>query len=122
MATRKNVMIVEDEAITAMYLQKEISGMGLNVCCVADTGRKAIDYASSNQVDVILMDIRLKDNIDGINAAMIINNNIPVIFHTAFADEETMARASQTRPVAILEKPASLAQIRESISRALKKN
>jgi len=114
-----NIMIVEDEAITALYLEKELSGMGLNVCCVADTGAKAIEFATKHAVDVILMDVRLKDNIDGVRAAEVINQGIPVIYHTAFADEETLTRASRTKPVAILEKPASIHLIRETIAKAL---
>lgn len=117
---RKRVMIVEDEAITAMYLENELSSMGLHVCCVADTGRKAIDYAATHrEIDVILMDIRLKDDIDGINAAQMINRNIPVIFHTAYADNETMERAGKLNPVAVLEKPAPISVIRTTIAKAL---
>lgn len=120
---RKNIMIVEDEAITAMYLAKEISGMGLNVCYVADSGRKAVDYASTHEeIDVILMDVRLKDDLDGISAAQMINNNIPVIFHTAYADGITMERAGKLNPVAVLEKPAPMAVIRKTIAQALTKN
>lgn len=117
---RKRVMIVEDEAITAMYLENELSSMGLHVCCVADTGRKAIDYAATHrEIDVILMDIRLKDDIDGINAAQMINRNIPVIFHTAYADNETMERVGKLNPVAVLEKPAPISVIRTTIAKAL---
>ncbi len=118
---RKNIMIVEDEAITALYLERELSGMGLHVCCVADTGKKAVDYAATHrEIDVILMDVRLKDDIDGINAAQMINRNIPVIFHTAYADQDTMERAGRLNPVAVLEKPAPLTVIRQTIAKALR--
>ncbi len=121
---RKNIMIVEDEAITAMYLEKEISGMGLNVCFIADSGRKAVDYAASHLkgIDVILMDVRLKDDMDGISAAQQINHDIPVIFHTAYADNDTLERAGRLNPVAVLEKPAPISVIRTTIAKALDKN
>lgn len=116
----KNVLIVEDEAITALFLEHLVQEMGLDVCHVSDTGRDAVDYATKNPVDVILMDIRLKDDVDGITAAMTIQDlSIPVIFHSAYVDETTRARALSANPVAILEKPASPDVLKSTVSRAI---
>lgn len=118
MTGRNKVMIVEDEAVTAMVLEHLVSELGLDVCHIADTGRGAIEYASKYEIDAILMDIRLKDEIDGITAADEIDRGIPVIYHSAYIDSETLERARKTNPVAILEKPATENQIKTSIARA----
>jgi two-component system response regulator len=113
------VLIVEDEAITALMLRTEVTELGLEVIDVADTGKSAIASARRQRPDAILMDIRLKDEVDGIEAAKIINDNIPVIYHTAFVDAATRDRAMTTKPVDFLEKPATSTQIASSLAKAL---
>lgn len=120
--TQYRIMIVEDEAVTALAMSRLVQELGVVVCHIADTGREAIDYAAHSPIDAILMDIKLKDDIDGITAAREIGSGVPVIYHSAYIDEQTLIRARETNPVAILEKPASAMQIQESIEHAMKKN
>jgi CheY-like chemotaxis protein len=119
---KRKVMIVEDEAVTAMIMERLVQELGLDVCHVADTGRGAIDYAAKYSVDAILMDIKLNDDIDGITAALEINRGIPVIYHSAYIDDATLKRARETNPIAILEKPASETQIKSSVDKAVSRN
>jgi CheY-like chemotaxis protein len=100
-------LIVEDEAIVALALQSNLEKRGYAVIATIDTGEKAIHKASSENPDLILMDIRLKGTLDGIEAAARIHAvlDIPVIFLTAYADEEKMERAKLTLPFGYLLKP-----------------
>ncbi|TVM15632.1 response regulator [Oceanidesulfovibrio indonesiensis] len=115
----KNVMIVEDEAITALYLERNIARLGYDVCHVTDTGEDAISYAREHDIDCIIMDIRLKGAMDGIDAAAIINRGIPVIYYSAFVDAETMGRVQSQPHSAFLEKPAPFEMIARSIESAV---
>ncbi len=110
---KKRIMIVEDEAISAMLLRKRCEEWGWEVVGVEGTGRGAISLAARVHLDAILMDIRLKDEIDGIEAARTINCNIPVIFHTAYTDEITRRRAEKLSPTGFLEKPVRDSQLSE---------
>lgn len=110
------VLIVEDEAITAMMLKQSLIASGFEVLGVAATGEDAIIAAKKSPPDLVLMDIRLADGIDGITAAVTINNNIPIIFMTAFVDKVTITRAREIRPVAILEKPLNMTELVSLIS------
>lgn len=110
------ILIVEDEAITAMMLKQSLTTSGFEVLGVAATGEDAIIAAKKSQPDLVLMDIRLADDIDGITAAVTINNNIPIIFMTAFVDKVTITRAREIRPVAILEKPLNMTELVSLIS------
>lgn len=115
----KTVMIVEDEALTAMMLQHNIELFGWRVVAVEDTGRGAIESARRHHPDAILMDICLADEIDGIEAARIINNGIHIIFHTAYADEKTRSRAMAIHPEAYLEKPADDSRLQQVLTSTL---
>ena len=110
------ILIVEDEAITAMMLKQSLIASGFEVLGVAATGEDAIIAAKKSPPDLVLMDIRLADGIDGITAAVTINNNIPIIFMTAFVDKVTITRAREIRPVAILEKPLNMTELVSLIS------
>ena len=102
---QKCIMIVEDEAIAAMLLSERIQEWGWKVAGIEGTGRGAISMAADLHPDVILMDIRLKDDVDGIEAARSIGSNIPIIFFSAYTDEATRQRAAELNPRAFLKKP-----------------
>lgn len=116
---RARILIAEDEAIAALYLRRVIEGMGHDVVAVVGKGRAAVDAASEHAVDMLLFDIRLADDMDGIDAARQINHGIPVIFHTAFSDDETMARVHELNPVAVLQKPIAIPRLHDAVARAL---
>jgi CheY-like chemotaxis protein len=100
-------MIVEDEAIPAMMLGRWMKQWGWEVAGIEATGRGAVDLAARTRIDAILMDIRLNGELDGIDAARLINGSIPVIFTTAQSDESTRQRAEALRPFAFLIKPVA---------------
>lgn len=101
------ILIVEDEGIQAMNTKLTLLRMGFEVLPIAMSGNSAVELAQKHKPDLILMDIRLRGRMDGIEAASIIKKSspVPVIFVSAYADEQTMQRAHQTAPAAFLEKP-----------------
>ncbi|TAL32960.1 MAG: response regulator [Spirochaetes bacterium] len=116
---RKKIKIleVEDEAITAFLLAKELSECGYEVASRVPTGEKAIVTAREFKPDIILMDIRLAGKIDGIDAAIRIKaeSDIPVIFITGYEDREMRERAVAIKPWGIFIKPVEIIELRKSI-------
>lgn len=105
--TKAKIMIVEDEAITGKEIQVSLESMGYTVTSVEKTGEQAVQKADQNRPDIILMDIRLKGQMDGIEAAEIIRSrfDIPSVFLTAYADEKTLERAKLVMPFGYILKP-----------------
>jgi PAS domain S-box-containing protein len=119
--TKAKLMIVEDEAIIAMEIESQLQSLGYEVTSVIDTGEKAIEKAEEDKPDIILMDIRIKGEMDGIEAAEVIRNKfgIPVIFSTAFADEDRLNRAKLTQPFGYLLKPIQERDLKVTLEMAL---
>ncbi len=101
------IQIVEDEAIIALEIENQLQLLGYDVTSTVDTGEKAIDKAEEDKPDLILMDIRLKGKMDGIEAADEIRNRfgIPVIFSTAYLEGKRIERAKITMPFGYVLKP-----------------
>ncbi len=101
------ILIVEDEAIVAESIASKLRKFGYQVAGPVPTGEEAIRIAGEVRPDVILMDIHLAGMIDGIDAADDITGryHIPVIFLTAYADDQTLERAKEARPFGYLIKP-----------------
>jgi len=101
------VLIVEDEAITAESIAGKLRKQGYTVLDIVDDGNQAIQCAGTQHPDIILMDIMLKGEMDGISAAETIDEewHIPVIYMTAFADVPTVERAKHTYPFGYVVKP-----------------
>jgi diguanylate cyclase (GGDEF)-like protein/PAS domain S-box-containing protein len=118
-----SILIVEDEAIVALDLQYQLEEMGYAVCGIADNGRDAIDLARTRHPALVLMDIVIKGEMDGIKAAQHIGHElrIPVIFLTAYSDMPTVKRAAETAPYGYLTKPFQLHELRAAIEVALYK-
>jgi len=106
-ASTLNVMVVEDEHIVARDIQGTLRDIGYAASCVAASGEGAVEQAEANQPDVVLMDIRLEGEMDGIEAADQITKrfDVPVIFLTAFADDSLVERAKTVRPYGYIMKP-----------------
>jgi len=117
------ILLVEDVKIISMVIQDRIEGMGHAVCGTAATGQEAIEQAEAKQPDVVIMDITLKGKMDGIEAASRIRERygIPVIYLTAYDDEETRKRAMATDPVAYLVKVFEDIDLQSAIEKALRK-
>ena len=105
--TTPRILVVEDEAIVAMDLQSRLIALDYEVVGLAASGEEAIDKAEKTQPDLALMDIRLKGDMDGIEAAQQLRDrfSIPVVYTTAYADEETLRRAKLTEPFGYILKP-----------------
>jgi PAS domain S-box-containing protein len=118
---KTRILIVEDEAIIAMEIESQLHGLGYQVTSIVDTGEKAIKKAEEDRPDIILMDIRIKGEMDGIDAAEEIRNRfgIPVIFSTAYLDEERIERAKITMPFGYVLKPVQERDLKVTIEMAL---
>lgn len=114
---KAKILIVEDEVIVALDLEGKLKKLGYTVCAIASTGREAVDKAASNYPDLVLMDISLKGNISGIEAAREIFAcfNIPIIYLTANADDSTFEKAKTTRPLGYLLKPFKERELKYTI-------
>ncbi|MCJ7600098.1 MAG: ATP-binding protein [Desulfobulbaceae bacterium] len=120
---RKKIMLVEDEAVTALDLESNMIKLGYEVPAVVASGEEAVRKAAELHPDLILMDIILVGPMDGIEAAdeILKSNAIPIIFLTAYADAETIRRAKATEPFGYLSKPCNYATIKSTIEVALYK-
>lgn len=122
--SKTRILIVEDEIVIAECLRKNLVEMGYVVCSVALSGAEAITTAKKLRPDVILMDIKLNGQMDGIEAAKRIREYVdsPVIYLTAYADEEILQRAKATEPFGYLVKPHGDKELQASIEMALHKH
>jgi PAS domain S-box-containing protein len=119
-----NILIVEDEKIVALDIKRRLLNLDYSVCAIASTGEEAIEDAKNSMPDLVLMDIMLKGDMDGIEAAEIIKKryNIPIVFLTASSDEKTIQRAKTTEPYGYILKPFELRDLRSTIEIALYKS
>jgi DNA-binding NarL/FixJ family response regulator len=117
------ILIVEDEMIIGWDLRNRINAMGYQVIGVFSTGTEAFHATKNLHPDLILMDIRIKGSIDGIELARLIQSHhrIPIIFLTGQADHATVLRAKQIGPAGYLCKPFGDQELRDSIQSALKR-
>jgi len=115
------VLVVEDERLIAQDLQRRLGRLGYPVCGVVSSGEEAIDKAESQRPTVILMDIVLQGQMDGIEAADLIRTtfDIPIIYITAYGDEPTVRRANMARPSDYLVKPFNDHQLEAALEHAL---
>lgn len=121
---KTNVLIVEDEGIVAKDIQHSLKKLGYNVSGICSNGEKAISTASREKPDIVLMDIMLQGEMSGIEAANEIRKkyNIPVVYLTAYADENTLSKAKVTEPYGYIIKPFKEIDIHTSIEMALYKH
>ncbi|HEY9670659.1 MAG TPA: ATP-binding protein [Waterburya sp.] len=118
---KAKLLIVEDEEIVAFDLESTLKDLDYQVLAVVASGEDAITSAAQVQPDLVLMDIRLKGSMDGIEAAHEIRNrfNIPVIYLTAYADLNTLDRAKISEPFGYLVKPFKEQELQMTVEIAL---
>ena len=118
------IMIVEDETIIAMELEAKLKLMGYDVCGKARNFDTAIKMAEEKHPDLILMDINLGSGKNGIETAGKIREtmDIPVIFLTAYSDDETIQMAKESGPYGYLTKPLKESELKPSIEMAIEKH
>ena len=119
--TPATILVVEDEGIVAQEIKSRLEKSGYTVCAVAHDGNTAIARADEMQPDLVLMDIRLKGEMDGIEAAGIIGERfgIPVVYLTAYTDPDTLERAKVKDPFGYVVKPFETRSLIVSIEIAL---
>ncbi len=118
------ILIVEDEQIVAKNIEKRLTAAGYQVVASVSTGEEAIEKVKDLSPDIILMDIKLKGKLDGIETADILRKDyqLPVIFLTSYTDEETFQRAKDTEPFGYLIKPFDTRDLNRAVELALYKN
>ena len=121
MPERIHVMIVEDESIVAMDLAAGLEHDGYVVAGIADNYEEAVKMFSAVQVDILLMDIHIHGDKDGVDtaAALMKIRPVPLIYLTAFTDAATIERVKHTNPSAFLTKPYNIENVRIAIDLAL---
>lgn len=116
-----NILVCEDEGIVAREIQSTLERYGYNVVGRAGSGEEAIRLASENTPDLALMDINLPGSLDGIATAQFLKEhyNVPVVYLTAYGDDETFSEAKQTQPLGYLLKPFREDELHTTIEAAL---
>jgi two-component system, response regulator PdtaR len=118
---KPQILIVEDEAFIAQDIRQRLQGLGY--CVVAYTGQaeEAVRMARDLKPDLVLMDVMLADEMDGIQAAKQIRklHQIPVVYLTAYSDRETLERAKLTEPFGYILKPFESRDLESTIEMAL---
>lgn len=119
-----NILVVEDESIVAKDIQVCLRKLGYNVIGICSTGEDAVQKALDARPDLIMMDIMLKGEMSGIQAAAAIrkDHDIPVIFLTAYTDRDTVDKAKETEPYGYIIKPFKEIDIQTAIEIALYKH
>lgn len=115
------VMIVEDEAITAMATGAMLKRLGHQVLAAVGTGQEAINAFRRQRPDLVLMDIRLDGDLDGIETAKLLrrDSDVPVVFVSAFVDDGTRNRAAEAKPFDFLPKPLDEYDLQALLKRLL---
>lgn len=121
---RAKILIVEDESIVALNIKNRLEKLGYAVVATISSGEVAIQTAAETSPDLVLMDIKLKGKIDGIEAATTIRSQlqIPVVYLTAYADDETLNRAKLAEPYGFILKPFESRDLCTAIEIALYKH
>ena len=119
-----NVLIVEDESIVAMDLRHRLENFGYTVAGHAISGKRALELADEKKPEIILMDIHLKGDLDGIQTAEIIKerHDIPILYLTAYSDQQTLDRAKVTEAFGYILKPYHERELLSNIEMALYKH
>jgi CheY-like chemotaxis protein len=121
MRDSSHILIVEDERLVARYLERRLRRLGYTVVALAATGPEAIYQALEHRPDLVLMDIRLQGEMDGIDAAAFIRThlNLQIVYMSAYVDQATLTRAQATNPAAFLRKPFSEFTLQQTLQQVL---
>ncbi|MES3007849.1 MAG: EAL domain-containing protein [Pseudomonadota bacterium] len=122
--SNEKVLVVEDENIVALDLKRRLKKLGYDVIGMASNANRALNLVEEHVPDIVLMDIHIQGNTDGIEIARILYEkySIPVIFLTAYSEEATLLRAKKSKPYGYLLKPFSERELHAGIQVALEKS
>ncbi len=123
-STGARVLIVEDEAIIAADLKAILEELGYVIPGIASSGVSALQLAATQSADLVLMDIRIKGKIDGIQTANQLQerHQLPVVYLTAHTDDATLERARATAPFGYVTKPITPGGIKAAVAVALERH
>src|SRR5262244_2800845 len=115
------ILIVEDERIIAADLRRHVTRLGYEVVGMVGSGAAAIEQAQTLRPDLVLMDIGLPGGMDGLEAAGSIWDalQIPVVYVTAYVDEQTLGQARTPAPLLVVRKPFDVRQLQTTLGHAL---
>lgn len=118
----RRILIVEDEALTALDMASELEDHGYHIVGTAATSAAALDLARRTAPDLVLLDITLRGTVDGIETGRVIRElGLPFVYVTAHADSPTMRRAQELNPRGYLLKPFTPKQLTAAVEAALAK-
>jgi DNA-binding NarL/FixJ family response regulator len=118
---KRSVLVVDDEFLIAQGLRLQVEGMDMAVCATAATADDAVALAQAHRPEIVLMDVRLHGDKDGVDAALAIHDTVgsKVIFITGSREQSTLDRIQMDHPAGVLFKPISERQLRTAIDAAL---
>jgi CheY-like chemotaxis protein len=121
MKNSAHILIAEDERLVARDLERRLQRLGYTVVALAATGCDAIHQAVEHRPDLVMMDIHLRGEMDGIEAAGFIRSrlNTRIVYMSAYSDQTTLARAQSTDPAAFLEKPFNDCNLQRTLQQVL---
>jgi len=121
MKAKTNILIVEDERIVARDIQRTLEDLGYDVSAIVASAKEAFEEVENNKPELILMDIKISGDIDGVETARQVRAryDIPIIFLTALSDEKTLQRAKITEPFGYIYKPAEEKELQATIEMAI---
>lgn len=122
-SSNPRVLIVEDETLIAEELRERLSRLGITVIAAVSSGEEGVEIATSERPDLVLMDIRLSGQKDGVQAAREIREqvDIPIVYLTAHSDRRTVERANKTDHDGFILKPFLKKELQSTIEVALKR-
>ncbi|HLW20050.1 MAG TPA: ATP-binding protein [Cyclobacteriaceae bacterium] len=108
-----NILITEDDNVSALLLKKALEKNGHHIIGMADSGEEALEILEHTKADIVMMDINLAGKLDGIKTTEIINEkfDIPVVYLTASSDSETLQKVAGTNPSAYVIKPFNIREL-----------
>lgn len=123
MFRNEKILIVEDDAINIAVIERQLVKLGYSIAGIVRTGEEAVECARKNRPDLVLMDVELEGEMDGIEAAAIIrkSSSIPVVYLTANSDDQTIERARSTEAYGYLHKPFQEREVHSTVQMALYK-
>lgn len=120
----RRVLIVEDETLIAEELKERLARLGFSIIAAVDTAEEGIEIATRERPDLVLMDIRLKGEKDGVQAAAEIRKqvDVPIVYLSAYSDQLTVERAKKTEHDGYLLKPFHRGELQSTIDVAIKRH
>jgi CheY-like chemotaxis protein len=121
---KPQILLAEDEGIVALDVRGQLERLGYAVPVVVGSGEEAVQKVAETRPDLVLIDIRLRGAMDGIEAVEAIQASfdVPVLYFTALSDDETLRRAERTQPCGYITKPIDGCELQTAVETALKRH